>query len=352
MYLDGCVNDAPDWTQTEASESASEFTDEILRVTGRAGFAVQTAGRSPEQIEYEDLVMAFFAEPPAAGALEKAGLTRLKVIYYLSHRKALPAQIEDEIDPLPDSFQQVWIRIHNDDYSEMQLVSELLGEVFHLDPQTATATMLQIHHDGQKLLGPYAPDRARALALQAIAKARNANAPLAISLTADGTGSSAADADLNGTTSRNATAPPRMRGTIIVVLAVALALAVLWNPYRFQPVDDTLKLARRLGIAESVLDKARKLARPALHLQHSESPHFSWIGGSPSVPAGVEWPRWREKPLTFVAQLDLEDVTAAFDPGWLPKNGQLYFFFYVGDAAGEDFESLRARSMAGHSHQR
>jgi uncharacterized protein YwqG len=86
---------------------------------------------------------------------------------------------------------------------------------------------------------------------------------------------------------------------------------------------------------ESVLDKAQGLAKPGLHLAHSEAAGFSWMGGLPSVASGFEWPAWSGQPLTFVAQIDLGEVARELSQPWLPKSGQLYFFVHVSeDMAG------------------
>ena len=57
----------------------------------------------------------------------------------------------------------------------------------------------------------------------------------------------------------------------------------------------------------------------------------SKFGGAPDVPADFEWPTWNEKPLGFLAQINLEEV-APFDvDGLLPKSGVLSFFCYMAE---------------------
>ena len=62
----------------------------------------------------------------------------------------------------------------------------------------------------------------------------------------------------------------------------------------------------------------------------------SKLGGLPDVPAGFVWPRFesegydgvqRERPLSFMAQLDLKEVSAFDKEGLLPKEGHLAFFY-------------------------
>jgi uncharacterized protein YwqG len=129
---------------------------------------------------------------------------------------------------------------------------------------------------------------------------------------------------------------------IVGVLLLALALYSLGRP-NFHPLDESLQLARRWGLAESVVAKAKRLAQPGLHLEHTDEARFSSIGGLPSVPPDFEWPTWQGRPLGFVAQLDLEEVAAGLTQPWLPKQGRLYFFFVSDQSAGGyDQEELGA----------
>jgi len=53
----------------------------------------------------------------------------------------------------------------------------------------------------------------------------------------------------------------------------------------------------------------------------------SRFGGSPDVPRGFAWPTHRERPLTFLAQLDLSELGAVA----LPQTGWLLFFYDVAE---------------------
>jgi uncharacterized protein YwqG len=125
-------------------------------------------------------------------------------------------------------------------------------------------------------------------------------------------------------------------GTLARILGVLLLALVLYSMGRpnFHPLDQSLQLARRWGLAESVVGRAKRLARPGLHLEHTGEARFSSIGGLPSVPPDFEWPTWQGRPLGFVAQLDLEEVAAGLTQPWLPKRGQLYFFFVSDQSVG------------------
>lgn len=56
----------------------------------------------------------------------------------------------------------------------------------------------------------------------------------------------------------------------------------------------------------------------------------SRFGGSPDLPEGVQWPRWRDYFVPFWCQLNLAEVAAFDTQGILPKTGMLYFFSVMG----------------------
>lgn len=63
-------------------------------------------------------------------------------------------------------------------------------------------------------------------------------------------------------------------------------------------------------------------------------PGTSHLGGMPDLPDGSAWPAWQGKPMSFVAQIRLEDI-ARFPPAHdLPSSGLLSFFY---DAAQETY---------------
>jgi len=76
----------------------------------------------------------------------------------------------------------------------------------------------------------------------------------------------------------------------------------------------------------SLTDRFGHLARPAIHLIRGEPGGFSRLGGLPEMPAHLEWPVWKGKPLSFLAQLDLAEMSAVL-PAFLPTSGYLFFFY-------------------------
>ncbi|UQA60978.1 YwqG family protein [Polyangium aurulentum] len=53
----------------------------------------------------------------------------------------------------------------------------------------------------------------------------------------------------------------------------------------------------------------------------------SRIGGLPDLPRGMEWPRYEDRPLVFLAQIDLSETTLLDDEDLLPHTGWLWFFY-------------------------
>jgi uncharacterized protein YwqG len=85
-------------------------------------------------------------------------------------------------------------------------------------------------------------------------------------------------------------------------------------------------------------------ARPALHLVATEATGgFTRLGGRPSLPPGVAWPRWNGVPLAFLAQIDLAETPRDAPRQGLPDSGCLWFF-YVADQSTWGFDPADAGS--------
>ncbi len=54
---------------------------------------------------------------------------------------------------------------------------------------------------------------------------------------------------------------------------------------------------------------------------------ISKIGGLPDLPVGHNWPEWHDTALSFVAQINLDDVAKYDVEGVLPQHGLLSFFY-------------------------
>ena len=76
-----------------------------------------------------------------------------------------------------------------------------------------------------------------------------------------------------------------------------------------------------------VMALASPLAQPALQVVTSASETGSFLGGTPPLPAGREWPSKEGTPLTFLACLDLASLQSTLPVPWLPPSGRLLFFY-------------------------
>lgn len=74
------------------------------------------------------------------------------------------------------------------------------------------------------------------------------------------------------------------------------------------------------------------LAQPCIRLVKTPVTTNSYIGGQPQVdPTNFEWPHINNQPMSFLAQLDLAELTRVHTIDWLPKEGSLLFFYNIGD---------------------
>jgi len=79
-------------------------------------------------------------------------------------------------------------------------------------------------------------------------------------------------------------------------------------------------------------DSLVQMARPSVRLVADAAlpatePAASRLGGAPDLPASTSWPRNEDGPLSFIAQVNLADVTAYESEGALPSDGLLSFFY-------------------------
>jgi uncharacterized protein YwqG len=97
--------------------------------------------------------------------------------------------------------------------------------------------------------------------------------------------------------------------------------------------EEIAGIARDHGLAR-VADAIGRAALPAVHLARTGTapiPYSTRLGGLPETPAGFAWPRWKHRPLGFLAQIRCEEVTTADTSGLLPRTGMLYFFYDLVD---------------------
>lgn len=69
---------------------------------------------------------------------------------------------------------------HNDDFTTMEFVTEVLRQVFGKPVDEAVVLMMKVHREGQAIVGVYTYDVAMTKASQAMAMARNEGFPLKV----------------------------------------------------------------------------------------------------------------------------------------------------------------------------
>jgi ATP-dependent Clp protease adaptor protein ClpS len=74
------------------------------------------------------------------------------------------------------------VLLHNDDYTTMEFVIEILIGVFQKRPDEATAIMLAVHKEGMGSCGVYTEEIAEVKVAQVHDKARKAGFPLRCSM--------------------------------------------------------------------------------------------------------------------------------------------------------------------------
>ena len=68
---------------------------------------------------------------------------------------------------------QYKVVFHNDDFTTMEFVTEVLRQVFNKHADEAVTLMMKVHREGQAIVGIYSYDVAMTKAARATAMARN-----------------------------------------------------------------------------------------------------------------------------------------------------------------------------------
>ncbi|WP_026493423.1 MULTISPECIES: ATP-dependent Clp protease adaptor ClpS [unclassified Butyrivibrio] len=74
------------------------------------------------------------------------------------------------------------VLMFNDDFTTMEFVVEVLVDIFHKDEVTAQSIMMNVHKNGQAVVGKYPYDIARTKVDTALARARNEGFPFRMSV--------------------------------------------------------------------------------------------------------------------------------------------------------------------------
>jgi hypothetical protein len=85
-------------------------------------------------------------------------------------------------------------------------------------------------------------------------------------------------------------------------------------------------VSARLGAAAA--DRFLALIRPSLRFVADVGAEAgSFYGGTPQLPDGFDWPRYRGRPMLLLAQLDCARLSPLLGSDWtLPRDGHLLFF--------------------------
>lgn len=83
------------------------------------------------------------------------------------------------------------------------------------------------------------------------------------------------------------------------------------------------------------IDSIKRLVEPVLLLDNSElgiEMGCSKFGGTPHLPNEFKWPQFNNRPMVFLAQVNLAEIEHTYE---LPKSGILYFFSFFEEPENE-----------------
>ncbi|MFC5406501.1 DUF1963 domain-containing protein [Cohnella soli] len=96
---------------------------------------------------------------------------------------------------------------------------------------------------------------------------------------------------------------------------------------------DILSMFHKAGL-EDYSEKFQRMIKPSIRLiteRESEEKLAigqTKLGGQPDLPANMEWPYWKEYPMSFIAQINLHEMpNIQADDDKLPTKGIIYFFY-------------------------
>ncbi|HVP10833.1 MAG TPA: YwqG family protein [Phycisphaerae bacterium] len=93
-------------------------------------------------------------------------------------------------------------------------------------------------------------------------------------------------------------------------------------------IDELMVCAQ--GVEFWDLDTIERLARGAVVMtphRSGASRSGSRLGGLPDLPVSVAWPKWKERSLAFIAQIDLDAQPEVIAQQGFPRRGLLLFFY-------------------------
>lgn len=116
--------------------------------------------------------------------------------------------------------------------------------------------------------------------------------------------------------------------TIAAIVFVSLAWRYfLGGNRRGNPRDRKTKKDLAQAPMRDIAAICAAYGQPAAHAIATQAPSNSYFGGSPKLPKGVAWPEKQGQKLTFLANISLKGVQMQCAVDWLPKGGDLLFFY-------------------------
>ena len=96
----------------------------------------------------------------------------------MSNDQGYNGQVESDVENRIDEPAKYKVLMHNDNYTTMDFVIDILCRVFHMPVDRATAIMMEVHTKGLAPCGIYTKEIAEARVARVRAEAIKANFPL------------------------------------------------------------------------------------------------------------------------------------------------------------------------------
>lgn len=118
-------------------------------------------------------------------------------------------------------------------------------------------------------------------------------------------------------------------------LSVFLSPVILVCYYVWRTIDDKNSTREKKEfykehntLKKDVINKTIKISQSTAHLIKINQKTNSKIGGNPEVNKdNFNWPRIDNKPMAFLAQIDLKEISQEVDYHWLNNSGSILFFY-------------------------
>jgi uncharacterized protein YwqG len=130
-------------------------------------------------------------------------------------------------------------------------------------------------------------------------------------------------------------------GCIAVVLFGQLKASSQLNQFGIPPIlkdrDALIAKVKQLPWEEpsKIISLIEPSIIPLIDSSIKSSTGQSKFGGMPDLPASWNWPTFKNKPMVFLGQVNLKEVSAIYSDSLLPKQGILFFFCFFNQPENE-----------------